>query len=76
MLIASKYEEIYHPTLEDFVYITDNSYSTEDIRSMERLILGHIAYSLASPAPITFLRRFSKIAEVSVLLYNKLRPTI
>jgi len=26
MLIASKYEEIYPPTVKDFVYITDNAY--------------------------------------------------
>ena len=68
MLIASKYEEIYHPTVEDFVYITDYSYTAEEVRCTERLILRSIGYSLASPAPITFLRRFSKIAEVSVKL--------
>ena len=68
MLIASKYEEIYHPTVEDFVYITDNSYTAEEVRSMEKLILRSIGYSLASPPPITFLRRFSKIAEVSAQL--------
>ena len=63
MLIASKYEEIYHPTVEDFVYITDNSYTAEEVRSMERLILRSVGYSLASPAPITFLRRLSKFAD-------------
>ena len=27
MLISTKYEEIYPPTVKDFVYITDNAYS-------------------------------------------------
>jgi cyclin B len=27
MLIASKYEEIYAPEVNDFVYITDNAYT-------------------------------------------------
>ena len=29
MLIAAKYEEIYPPYANDFVYITDNAYSKE-----------------------------------------------
>ena len=36
MLIASKYEEIYAPIVKDFVYITDNAYTKEEILSMER----------------------------------------
>jgi len=28
MLIATKYEEIYAPEVKDFVYISDNAYST------------------------------------------------
>lgn len=31
MLIASKYEEIYSPIVKDFVYITDNAYTREEI---------------------------------------------
>ena len=32
MLIASKYEEIYPPSVEDFVYISDNAYTREQVR--------------------------------------------
>ena len=35
MLIASKYEEIYPPIVNDFVYITDNAYTREEILQME-----------------------------------------
>lgn len=31
MLIASKYEEIYAPEVRDFVFITDNAYTREEI---------------------------------------------
>jgi cyclin-A len=31
MLLAAKYEEIYPPGLEEFVYITDNTYSREQV---------------------------------------------
>lgn len=31
LMIATKYEEIYPPTIKDLVYITDNAYSKEEI---------------------------------------------
>lgn len=31
MLLASKYEEIYPPAVDEFVYITDNTYSREQV---------------------------------------------
>jgi cyclin B len=39
MLIASKFEEINPPEISDFVYITDNAYTKEDILQMEVVIL-------------------------------------
>lgn len=64
MLLASKYEEMYAPEIGDFVYITDNAYSKEDIRQMECLILRTLDYSLGKPLPLHFLRRNSKAGEV------------
>ena len=34
MLIACKYEEMYIPQVEDFVYITDEAYKSKEILSM------------------------------------------
>lgn len=34
MLLASKYEEVYVPVVEDFVLITDNAYSREEVLCM------------------------------------------
>lgn len=39
MLIASKYEEIYVPKIEDFVDITDNTYTKQQILNQECQIL-------------------------------------
>ncbi|WVY90979.1 hypothetical protein V8G54_036493 [Vigna mungo] len=39
MLIASKYEEIKPPEVEDFCYITDNTYSKEEVVIVFRLLL-------------------------------------
>uniref|UniRef100_UPI00398ED75E G2/mitotic-specific cyclin-B1-like n=1 Tax=Pristiophorus japonicus TaxID=55135 RepID=UPI00398ED75E len=65
MLIASKYEEIYPPEIGDFVIITDDAYSSAHIRQMERLILKKLDFSLGKPLPLHFLRRASKVAEIS-----------
>ena len=64
MLIASKYEEMYAPEINDFVYITDNAYSKKDICAMERLMLKTLGFNLGRPLPLHFLRRNSKAGEV------------
>ena len=42
MLIASKFEEIYSPTIRDFVYITDDAYTRQDIFLMEESMLRQL----------------------------------
>jgi hypothetical protein len=46
MLIATKYEEIYPPLLKDFVFITDSSYTSEQILDMEIKILITLDFDL------------------------------
>lgn len=58
MLIASKYEEIYAPELYDFVYITDKSYSREDIISMESSMLKLLNFNICTPSSFRFLERY------------------
>ncbi|NP_001279224.1 G2/mitotic-specific cyclin-B1-like [Callorhinchus milii] len=65
MLVASKYEEMYPPEIEDFAFVTDSTYTSTQIREMERRILRELDFSLGRPLPLHFLRRSSKIAEVS-----------
>ena len=64
MLIACKYEDVSCPNVEDMVYITDNSYSKEELMEMELSVLGALDYSLGAPSAVHFLRRYSRIAEV------------
>uniref|UniRef100_A0A914ZPG2 Cyclin N-terminal domain-containing protein n=2 Tax=Parascaris univalens TaxID=6257 RepID=A0A914ZPG2_PARUN len=59
MSIASKYEEIYAPELQDYVYITENAYSKHDIIHMEITVLSTIGVDLGRPHVIQFLRRLS-----------------
>ncbi|NXS24886.1 CCNB2 protein, partial [Mystacornis crossleyi] len=63
LLVASKYEEILSPDVADFVYITDNAYTSNEIREMEMIILKELNFNLGRPLPIHFLRRASKAGE-------------
>ncbi|KAI3465298.1 hypothetical protein Pfo_021961 [Paulownia fortunei] len=63
MLIASKYEEISPPHVEDFCYITDNTYAKEEVVKMEADVLKSLKFEMGSPTVKTFLRRFTRIAQ-------------
>jgi len=63
MLIASKYEEIYPPDVQDFVFIADNAYPKQAVFRMEELILITLNWNLSYPSSLHFLRRYSKAAE-------------
>ncbi|XP_078040187.1 G2/mitotic-specific cyclin-B-like [Augochlora pura] len=67
MLVASKYEEMYSPDMSDFVYITDNAYSKEEILQMEMVVVRTLDYSLGRPLPLHFLRRYSKAGKAVAL---------
>lgn len=71
LLLASKYEEMFSPNIEDFVYITDNAYTSSQIREMETLILKELKFELGRPLPLHFLRRASKAGEVSATVSGK-----
>eukprot|EP00931_Biecheleriopsis_adriatica_P063308 TRINITY_DN38304_c0_g1_i1.p1 TRINITY_DN38304_c0_g1~~TRINITY_DN38304_c0_g1_i1.p1 ORF type:complete len:393 (+),score=79.86 TRINITY_DN38304_c0_g1_i1:72-1250(+) len=60
MLIAAKFEEIYPPEIKDFVYITDNAYSKEDILQMEVEMLQVLGFDLCGPTVVHFLERYQR----------------
>lgn len=68
MLVACKYEEMYAPEVGDFAYITDNAFTKSQILEMEQVILRSLNFQLGRPLPLHFLRRASKVANVSVNL--------
>jgi len=55
MLIATKYEEIYAPEVKDFVYISDNAYTSEQILSMEYNILKCLNFDVTTPSSLWFV---------------------
>ncbi|RDA84644.1 hypothetical protein CP532_5730 [Ophiocordyceps camponoti-leonardi (nom. inval.)] len=60
MFIASKYEEVLSPHVENFKRIADNGFSEAEILSAERFVLSTLNYDLSYPNPMNFLRRVSK----------------
>ncbi|KAH6611069.1 g2 mitotic-specific cyclin-4 [Trichoderma cornu-damae] len=60
ILVASKYEEINCPSLDEIVYMVDGGYTTEDILKAERFMLSMLGFELGWPGPMSFLRRVSK----------------
>ena len=64
LLITTKYEEIYPPLLKDFVYVTDNTYTSDEILEMEKKILFTLDFDITLTTSFRFLERFSKLAKL------------
>ena len=58
LFIAAKFEEIYPPDATDFVYVTDDTYTLEQLLRMERLILETLDYNVSAPTFGDFLDLF------------------
>ncbi|CAL0315481.1 unnamed protein product [Lupinus luteus] len=63
MMIASKYEEICAPRVEEFCFITDNTYLKEEILQMESSVLCYLKFEMTAPTTNCFLRRFIRAAQ-------------
>lgn len=57
MWVAAKYEEIYPPCLEDFVYISDCTYTREELLRMEALICNKLKFVFTVPTVLPFVDR-------------------
>jgi len=66
MLIAAKYEEICAPQVEEFCYITDNTYCREEVLEMERRVLNELNFELTTP---TTKRRFVRADQAGFKLF-------
>lgn len=69
MLIACKYEEIYPPEVKDFVYITDNAYTKQEIQDMEYLMLKKFDFNVTVISSFRFLERFNKLSQDSESMF-------
>ena len=60
MFIASKYEEVLSPHVQNFRHVADDGFTEAEILSAERYVLSALNYDLSYPNPMNFLRRISK----------------
>merc|ERR1719382_357404 len=62
-MIASKFEEVEPPELRDFIYVTANTYTREDIIDMEISILSTLGFEIAGPTAAHFLGHFKSTEQ-------------
>ncbi|CAK5268555.1 unnamed protein product [Mycena citricolor] len=61
MFIAAKYEEILAPSVEEFVFMTENGYSKEEILKGERIMLQTLEFRVSHYcSPYSWMRKISK----------------
>ncbi|KAL8167208.1 hypothetical protein V2J09_008707 [Rumex salicifolius] len=63
MMIAAKFEEICAPQVEEYCYITDNTYFKEEVLQMESAVLSFLKFEMTAPTVKCFLRRFVRAAQ-------------
>lgn len=66
MFIAAKVEETVSPSVSNFIYCADSSYSEAEILQAEKYVLKTIDWNMGYPSPLNFLRRISKADEYNV----------
>lgn len=60
LFIAAKYEEVLCPSIQNFLYVADGGYTSEEILRAERYMLKVLNFDLSYASPMNFLRRISK----------------
>ncbi|KAG9098404.1 G2/mitotic-specific cyclin [Ceratobasidium sp. 370] len=60
LFIASKYEEIMAPSVQNFLKVSDSGYTEQEILQAEKYILRTLGWDLSYPNPMSWLRRASK----------------
>jgi len=63
MFLASKYEEVYPPKVDDFVYISDNTYTRNEVLKMEQDVFKTLDYRLTVPTLFNFLQRYLSLVD-------------
>ena len=64
-LIASKYEDMEAPSIDELIYISKNIYSHTDIVRMEKEILTTLNFEIFSVSPYQFYSYFYIISEIN-----------
>ncbi|KAL8166862.1 hypothetical protein V2J09_008361 [Rumex salicifolius] len=63
LLLASKYEDFWHPRVKDLVSISAESYTTKQMLEMEKGILRELKFRFNLPTAYVFMLRFLKASQ-------------
>jgi len=63
LLLASKYEEIWAPEIDEFLAILETNFERKHVLLMENTMLKKLKFHLTVPTPYVFLVRFLKVAD-------------
>ena len=67
MFVAAKYEEILAPSVDEFVYMTENGYTREQILKGENIILQALDFNISSYcSPYSWMRKISKADDYDI----------
>jgi len=67
MYIAAKYEEISPPDVNEFVYITDDTYTKKQVLRMEHLLLKVLDFRMNTPTINNFLTHYLRFLRMNGL---------
>jgi len=73
MYVASKYEEITPPDINEFVYITDDTYTRKQVLRMEHLLLKTLDFKMNSPTINWFLNYYLRFIKTNKKVENLAR---
>jgi G2/mitotic-specific cyclin-B, other len=68
LFIASKYEEIYPPSLSDFVYVCADTYTADMVLEMEGIVLNQLGFNLVYSSSLQILGVYSQQRRPLALL--------
>ncbi|PIA37678.1 hypothetical protein AQUCO_03000317v1, partial [Aquilegia coerulea] len=63
LLLASKYEDFWHPKIKELLSISAGSYTRDQMLAMEKLILKKLMFRLNTPTLYVFMLRFLKASQ-------------
>lgn len=66
LFIASKYEEVFSPSVKNYAIVTDGGYTEEEILDAEKAVVETLEFNMSYPNPMNFLRRISKADDYEV----------
>ena len=70
MLIAAKFKEICPPEVQDFVYITADSYIRDELIGMEIRMLAALEFRISTPTAAHFLERVGRVGRCDARQWN------